>query len=99
CKTFGGTCKTAVDTNKIKRDKSIYCGRSSVVEHQLPKLSVEGSIPFARSNNFNRLRAWAAGRAVCFSRMAAGCLRVWPVINAQTTGGSYQHPTACRRWM
>jgi hypothetical protein len=24
-------------------------GRSSVVEHQLPKLSVEGSIPFARS--------------------------------------------------
>jgi LacI family transcriptional regulator, galactose operon repressor len=26
------------------------CGRSSVVEHQLPKLSVEGSIPFARSN-------------------------------------------------
>jgi hypothetical protein len=32
-------------------------GRSSVVEHQLPKLSVEGSIPFARSNNFNGLRA------------------------------------------
>jgi hypothetical protein len=25
-------------------------GRSSVAEHQLPKLSVEGSIPFARSN-------------------------------------------------
>lgn len=26
------------------------CGRSSVVEHQLPKLSVVGSIPIARSN-------------------------------------------------
>ena len=25
-------------------------GRSSVVEHQLPKLSVVGSIPIARSN-------------------------------------------------
>jgi hypothetical protein len=25
-------------------------GRSSVVERQLPKLYVEGSIPFARSN-------------------------------------------------
>ena len=29
--------------------KSWQCGRSSVVEHQLPKLSVGGSIPFARS--------------------------------------------------
>ena len=29
---------------------SLICGRSSVAEHQLPKLSVEGSIPFARSN-------------------------------------------------
>ena len=28
-------------------------GRSSVVEHQLPKLSVEGSIPFARSNKID----------------------------------------------
>ena len=31
-------------------------GRSSVVEHQLPKLSVEGSIPFARSNVSNQIR-------------------------------------------
>jgi hypothetical protein len=30
-------------------------GRSSVAEHQLPKLSVEGSIPFARSNVFKHL--------------------------------------------
>jgi hypothetical protein len=30
-------------------------GRSSVVERQLPKLYVEGSIPFARSNLFNDL--------------------------------------------
>jgi hypothetical protein len=30
-------------------------GRSSVAEHQLPKLSVEGSIPFARSNDFKHL--------------------------------------------
>src|SRR5262249_34103551 len=30
-------------------------GRSSVAEHQLPKLSVEGSIPFARSNEINSL--------------------------------------------
>ena len=40
---------------------SLFCsqrGRSSVVEHQLPKLSVEGSIPFARSNDFNRLSAF-----------------------------------------
>jgi hypothetical protein len=28
-------------------------GRSSVVEHQLPKLSVEGSIPFARSKKID----------------------------------------------
>ena len=27
---------------------SSYCGRSSVVERQLPKLNVEGSRPFAR---------------------------------------------------
>jgi hypothetical protein len=30
--------------------KRFPCGRSSVVERQLPKLYVEGSIPFARSN-------------------------------------------------
>ena len=29
-------------------------GRSSVVERQLPKLYVEGSIPFARSNSLRR---------------------------------------------
>jgi hypothetical protein len=28
-------------------------GRSSVVEHQLPKLSVVGSIPIARSNKIS----------------------------------------------
>ncbi len=33
----------------------MYCGRSSVVERQLPKLYVEGSIPFARSINFERV--------------------------------------------
>jgi hypothetical protein len=32
-------------TNKIR-----LCGRSSVVERQLPKLYVVGSIPIARSN-------------------------------------------------
>ena len=32
-------------------------GRSSVAEHQLPKLSVVGSIPIARSNVFNMLLA------------------------------------------
>jgi hypothetical protein len=31
------------------------CGRSSVVEHQLPKLSVVGSIPIARSNKIKGL--------------------------------------------
>ncbi len=31
-----------------KELKSFYCGRSSVVERQLPKLNVEGSSPFAR---------------------------------------------------
>ena len=31
-------------------------GRSSVVERQLPKLNVVGSIPIARSNRFNDLR-------------------------------------------
>jgi hypothetical protein len=30
-------------------------GRSSVVEHQLPKLSVVGSIPIARSNFMRRV--------------------------------------------
>jgi hypothetical protein len=30
--------------------KGYHCGRSSVVERQLPKLYVEGSIPFARSS-------------------------------------------------
>ena len=34
-----------------ENQESSDCGRSSVVEHQLPKLSVEGSIPFARSNS------------------------------------------------
>src|ERR1700676_1673969 len=35
------------------RPASLFCakrGRSSVVEHQLPKLSVVGSIPIARSS-------------------------------------------------
>ena len=44
--------------DEVLRSKSVAAqlqkppsgGRSSVVEHQLPKLSVEGSIPFARSN-------------------------------------------------
>ena len=34
--------------------KRSQCGRSSVVERQLPKLYVEGSIPFARSNSLRR---------------------------------------------
>jgi hypothetical protein len=37
-------------------------GRSSVVERQLPKLYVEGSIPFARSNLAIRSAAAAIGR-------------------------------------
>src|SRR6478609_4856104 len=37
-------------------------GRSSVVERQLPKLYVEGSIPFARSNLAIRSAATAIGR-------------------------------------
>ena len=32
-----------------------------MAEHQLPKLSVEGSIPFARSNNANLFCSEAAG--------------------------------------
>lgn len=31
------------------------CGCSSVVERQLPKLNVVGSIPITRSNFFNKL--------------------------------------------
>src|SRR5438876_11940718 len=38
---------------------ALKCGRSSVAEHQLPKLSVEGSIPFARSTILNE------GMALC----------------------------------
>ena len=37
--------------------RSTPCGRSSVVERQLPKLYVEGSIPFARSILLS-LRDW-----------------------------------------
>ena len=33
-----------------KHQTSALCGRSSVVERQLPKLYVVGSIPIARSN-------------------------------------------------
>ena len=44
-------------------------GRSSGVEHNLAKVGVEGSNPFARSNDFNDLgdRAFAAqsGVAAC----------------------------------
>ena len=39
----------------LRRRASLFlrlCGRSSVVEHQLPKLSVVGSTPIARSNPF-----------------------------------------------
>src|SRR3984893_12456505 len=35
---------------RIEKAKSLKCGRSSVVERQLPKLYVVGSIPIARSN-------------------------------------------------
>ena len=50
-KTFRRTCKTTQSTDEYNRCLSTQCGRSSVVEHQLPKLSVEGSIPFARSSH------------------------------------------------
>ena len=39
---------------RIETAKSLICGRSSVVERQLPKLYVVGSIPIARSRFFQR---------------------------------------------
>ena len=41
------------------------CGRSSEVERQLPKLNVEGSIPFARS----KAKRVGIGRAVLDRRV------------------------------
>ena len=45
------------------RVKSRSCGRSSVVERQLPKLYVAGSIPAARSRVFKYIKALSAARA------------------------------------
>ena len=47
-------------------------GRSSVVERQLPKLYVEGSIPFARSNF---LRRPAATGQVLFAGKSTAALK------------------------
>lgn len=55
---------------RLARDRSSTpSGRNSVVEWQLPKLQVEGSNPFARSNYFNNLgdsaSAAQSGLAAC----------------------------------
>ena len=48
-----------MDTTKILRVKLLILkgGSSSVVERQLPKLNVAGSIPVSRSNKNKRLTA------------------------------------------
>ena len=48
----GGLCSCRFDSDP--RYHNIWkCGRSSAVEHNLAKVRVDGSIPFARSINFN----------------------------------------------
>src|SRR5271168_3531847 len=42
------------------------CGRSSGVEHNLAKVGVEGSNPFARSNEINHLRCCKVERPGSF---------------------------------
>jgi hypothetical protein len=44
-------CRLALGCEKPYTNRAVHAlrGRSSVVERQLPKLYVEGSIPFARS--------------------------------------------------
>lgn len=57
-----------------ERDGNAYrarhgCGCSSVVERQLPKLNVVGSIPIARSNIFNGLEKFSViWRQFCLSQ-------------------------------
>ena len=66
------------------RASDVQSGRSSGVEHNLAKVGVEGSNPFARSNHFNGLfdRAFAAksGLTACdFTGVLIGTLAgKWP---------------------
>ena len=46
----GIASRSALDTVRANRYPMTQGGRSSVVERQLPKLNVVGSIPIARSN-------------------------------------------------
>ena len=51
---------TGENKERIEKAKSLKCGRSSVVERQLPKLYVAGSIPAARSRFFKQLKHLAS---------------------------------------
>ena len=55
-----------------------YRGRSSVVERQLPKLNVVGSIPIARSNHYSDYEASHLNGRLCFlSQSTLSLLTAW----------------------
>ena len=61
-----------------------------MAEHQLPKLSVEGSIPFARSNDFKDLGAFgsdlhvARGCDMGFSKERPKVIRIYSELRPMT---------------
>ena len=55
-------------------------GRSSVAEHQLPKLSVVGSIPIARSNAFNTCGFDLLADDLCRYAMGTHSLSLWACL-------------------
>src|ERR1700750_519567 len=60
------------------------CGCSSVVEHDLAKVGVEGSNPFARSRILGKAvikRQAAPGRLCCFSAPSRKIVKAFPVRN------------------
>ena len=56
-----------------------------MVEHQLPKLSVEGSIPFARSNRPHLRRRIAFEPSGRLADLMKGALEQWQVPTSATS--------------
>ena len=75
----------------IDEPQSKRCGRSSGVEHNLAKVRVEGSNPFARSNLTRRIRPETLGRlraAFVFLLSVWGDPFEQPVVAGQISAGN-----------
>jgi hypothetical protein len=70
------------------RRQVIGCGCSSVVEHDLAKVGVEGSNPFARSNYRNISSGFQDGQRAC-------PLAPFDEYSSEVAALPYFHPHSC----